>query len=481
MSFFENFKWANRFRLIHKLLIFVLIVSFVVMVNSLSMRHYYRVDLRKPQNFTLEKFSLNVLDLLDEPVEMYIFYGQVYDENTSPTPQFIDDVRRLLKEYKSVAPEKIKVKFIDIEQQSKVAQQLALRFGMVLRNSVVISRGEQFRSISAFELYEARNGMLSGFCGERVLSNEILQLSNRDVKKIAFSTGHSEVDVDDVHPSYGGSALKEMLRQNGYRVEKLKVRNLSGKSSPSLLVIAGAQTKFTEDEIANIRQYLANGGNVLVFLSAPKLCGLEDLFFDWGILADDMLLISPHHHLGVSGETIIDHFADHPAIRPMIDRQATTSFILCQPVRLDIGSPGVNLHKITELMMSDNDTFAKRDYLQRKLVYNSAEDLAGPVPVAALSEKNHEGSGKLLVVGSVSLLSNKYFNDLGNRILVNSLVSWLLGDAEASADSIKTQPIAHYKLTLTRMDLQRIGAAILFLVLLIFLLGQLISNLRRRN
>ena len=153
----------------------------------------------------------------------------------------------------------------------------------------------------------------------------------------------------------------------------------------------------------------------------------------------------------------------------MIDRQATTSFILCQPVRLDIGSPGVNQHKITELMTSDNDTSAKRDYLQRKIVYNSAEDLSGSVSVATLSEADKASGtkGKLLVVGSVSLLSNKYFNDLGNQILVNS---WLLGEGDTNADFIKTQSIRHYKLTLTNKDLQHIGGLLLLFVLLIFLI-----------
>ncbi|MDR3317281.1 MAG: GldG family protein [Puniceicoccales bacterium] len=479
----EDFKWARKIKLLNKILEIICIILTVLGINIISMRHFVRFDLQKKHNFALEEFSLNVLKLLEDPFEIYLFYGRSKDNSI---PFFVNDLRNLLKEYRHASSEKISIKFIDTIQQSRMAEELSLRFGTVANNSIIISNREHFRIIPAFELYEFKEGIVSGFKGEQIISDEILKLSNRESKKILFSTGHGEIDSDSVHPLYGSSMVKELLRQNGYGVEKIKLTENIQDRSARLLIIAGPQTNFSETEVKILRDFLKYDGRILILLSPPKVCGLEDLFFDWGILADDMLIMSTNgDRLGISGDNIIDKFEDHKMMKPMLDMKLSALFGLCQPVRKDIGAP-TKQHRVTLLFASGEKTFAKLDYLQRKLKYNPAEDLVGPIPLAALSEeiideKTVAKHGKLLVVGSSDFVNNNRFCVLGNKILFNAIVTWLLDETAIISDSIKICPTENYKITLSKSELYKIGRVLLLIPLLILLFGYLITYIRRNT
>ncbi|MDR1906893.1 MAG: GldG family protein [Puniceicoccales bacterium] len=482
MSFAEDFKWARKIKLLNKILGAIVILLIIVAINIFSMHHFIRFDWQKRHNFALEEFSLNVLNILEDPVEIYLFYGRLQDD---AIPFFVNDLRNLLKEYKHAAPQWIKVKFIDTVQQQRIAEELSLRFGAVTSNSIVISSREHFRIVPAFELYEFKDGIVSGFKGEQIISDEILKLSNRETKKVLFSTGHGEIDIDSVHPLYGSSSVKELLRQNGYLVGKVKLAEKIDDGSVRLLIIAGAQTNFAEREIQVLRNFLKRDGRILVLLSPPKVCGLEDLFFDWGILADDMLVISSNDHLGISGDNMIDNFAEHQITQPMLTMQLVALFGLCQPVRVDIGA-SAKQYKAMPLFSSGEKTFAKLDYLQRKPQYNPGEDLAGPVSVAVLSEnmideKTVGIQGKLLVIGNADFINNNRFCVLGNKILFNSVVTWLLEGRDPLSNSVKIRPTENYKITLSKAELFKIGIILLLIPFFILLFGYLIAYIRRNT
>jgi ABC-type uncharacterized transport system involved in gliding motility auxiliary subunit len=479
----EDFKWARKIKLVNKVLGVACILLIFLGINILSMRHFYRFDFQKKHNFALEDFSLKVIEFLEDPVEIFLFYSHSQDDSI---PFFVNDLRTLLKEYKHAAPNRIRVKFIDMVQQPRMTDELSLKFGAITANSVIIASREHFRVIPTFDLYEFKDGVATGFRGERVISDEILKFSNRDAKKVLFATGHGEFDSDSVHPIYGSSGAQEVLKQNGYLVQKVKLTECDLEKRAKLLIIAGPQTKFTESEIQILREFLQRDGRILVLLSPPKTCGLEDLFFDWGILADDMLIITvDREHVGLSGDNIIDRFAEHKITKPMLDMQLRAFLGLCQPVRLDIGSPAAKQCKVTSLFLSGEKTFAKLDYIQRKPKYNPAEDLMGPVSVAVLSEEaSAENSvpraGKLLVVGSANFITNHRFCVLGNKILFNSMVTWLLDDADLGSDSINTKATMSYKITLSKSEFTKIGALLLIIPLLFFLMGWVIAHIRKR-
>jgi ABC-type uncharacterized transport system involved in gliding motility auxiliary subunit len=108
----------------------------------------------------------------------------------------------------------------------------------------------------------------------------------------------------------------------------------------------------------------------------------------------------------------------------------------------------------------------------------------GPVPIATLSEAIAEGDaahggGKLLVIGNANFVTNHRFCVLGNKILFNSIATWLLDGGEQILASVKTKAAESYKIALSRSELVRIGIRLLLIPLLLLLFGWLAIYVRR--
>jgi ABC-type uncharacterized transport system involved in gliding motility auxiliary subunit len=108
----------------------------------------------------------------------------------------------------------------------------------------------------------------------------------------------------------------------------------------------------------------------------------------------------------------------------------------------------------------------------------------GPVPIATLSEAiaaedTAHGGGKLLVIGNANFITNHRFCVLGNKILFNSIVTWLIDGGEQISASVKTKAAESYKIALSRSELMRIGMRLLLIPLLFLLFGWLMIHVRR--
>lgn len=308
-------KWTKRIKWLNWVLSILVILAGFVLINLLSARHFYRFDWRKKQDSALTSSSLEIIKSLEHPVEVYLFYDRTKE---GKVPDFVDDLRPLLKEYKYASNDKIIVKFINRNQQPRVAEELALRFDSSTKNCVIIAYQDRFNHIPVARFYERGERKFVTFCGEAVLSNELLKLQNREAKKIIFSTGHGEIDIDSVHPIEGGSALKAMLYQEGYRIEKSRLDDTLGNKNAQLLVLAGPRTNFTTSEIEIVRQFLNNGASVLLLLSAPKICGLKGLLEERGIMVGDRLLLeSQQSRQNIPENYITNRFADHKFVKEM--------------------------------------------------------------------------------------------------------------------------------------------------------------------
>ena len=66
---------------------------------------------------------------------------------------------------------------------------------------------------------------------------------------------------------------------------------------------------------------------------------MEELFYDWGVLADDMMVEDIGPDFAQGGDLIIRRFAEHPITELLVDYQITALFGLPRPMRTDPRSP----------------------------------------------------------------------------------------------------------------------------------------------
>ncbi len=496
----HDFKAVRRIHGFHLSMQLLLSLTLAVLLNYIAAHHYFRIDLTENRKYTLSPETKQYLLGLEDKVMIYVLMPETGKDDSAK--KIRKDISNLLREYAYASTQngqqRVNFEFVDIYQQRAKSQELAERFKLTNdAATIIIECGNRYREVSGTDLYVAREGELIAFKGESVFTESILDVANKKPHTVYFLTGHGEMRVFDADPSFGLSQFILFLKQRNIRVEQLDLNDT--KSVPddaSLVLIVGAQRPIEARESDALRNYLSvNNGKLIVFLKPGQPLNLDDLFYEWGILADNMAV----QGIGTDfqsqgGDLIIRNYGSHPITEFLIDNQLPLIFGRSQSVRPDPGAPNATRNQTTALLASaGNDaktgkpaSWAKPYWATHlKNEYNAQTDLPGPVSIAALSQHRVEGGlglnipgGKLIVFGNSDFVSNNYFQTLGNSVLINNTVNWCL---ERNAQlNVPPKPLKNYKLTMSRGETQTIFLRIALIPLIIGCLGIVIIWLRRR-
>jgi len=192
------------------------------------------------------------------------------------------------------------------------------------------------------------------------------------------------------------------LRQNGFKITTSE--DLYNFESSKITILPNPNRKLSAREFENLKSYVINGGSILILLSAngEKGSGSNINFFleEFGISVNSDTVIRPsfvkpyYHPTQVfvqSGGVTSEDFA------PL-----KTSFVFPSGASLNVIRPAVSLL--------------------------SSSNIAYPCsrPIAAFS--GDQTKGKIAVVGSIQMFTDKWFNKEGNSIIADSLINILLND-----------------------------------------------------
>jgi hypothetical protein len=183
----ENFRAARLVRTVNRMLVVLSAISLFITINLLSWNHFKRINLANNSSTTISEESEQILNSIASDIEIFVAYEQQTD---SDAQIFVQPMKKLLQEYRSHCQNFIKTTFIDINKQPRQIDFLRNRFGEIEGNSVVISSGDRFKTITAFELYDFSNYNDTIFRGEEVMSNVIAEIASGKKKFIAFPIGH---------------------------------------------------------------------------------------------------------------------------------------------------------------------------------------------------------------------------------------------------------------------------------------------------
>ncbi|MFO7937185.1 MAG: Gldg family protein [Kiritimatiellia bacterium] len=328
----------------------------------------------------------------------------------------------------------------------------------ITRSSRLIARGVPKNSLE-FE-YQRRRIMIpleevfsgnsdSGkpvFRGERVCASAIsrLALPHKQLK-ICWLEGHSEARFDDYDEFRGFSAIAHDLKRDGFQLESLSLAGL--REIPvdcGVLVIAGARRELSSVEVKIIERYLERGGSLLFMAVSGVVSGCEDLLKEWGIEVTEFTAVSPRTLTG--NDIVISDFSDHPVTRDLENSSVVFGFATCLRV-LDLSGAdeSVDIARSMKLAESDESAWGERHPEVFPRRYNPATDIAGPVTVAAVSERGGLVSRdvgykptRICVFGDVDFVMNRVLSGRANanRDFFMNAVGWLAGVSMGSSSSV---------------------------------------------
>ena len=450
----------------------VLAAILVLMVNWLSYRHYDRGDWTGSNIYTLSEKSVNILADLDTDVEVVVFM-------TPATPLFTE-VKELLARYQA-ASSRLTVEYIDPDRDPLRTQQLAKEYGVAAANTVVFAAGERRKYVSSDQMAEydysgmqmGQGPKLKGFKGEEQFTSAILGVAKATQPRVFFATGHGE-HTPDAFAEDGMSRFQDALKRDNYEVGTASLLSGAVPEGCDVLIVAGPTSPFADGEVTAVRNYLDNGGRVLLLLD-PVLggrmrpAGLDDLLKGHGVLLGNDLVIDPERRVPFVGLESV--YAADFRTHPVVDGMEGLAVLL--PVARSVTTVEADGVTSAQLFTTSAGGWGETDLAAisaRQEIDKDDADTPGPVSLAVAAESSNTGdqAWRLVVVGDSDFATNASIDSLGNLTLALNAVNWLaqreaaLGIPPRSPEQVQLFLSAAQMRTITLISLLGLpGAAIL--------------------
>ncbi len=466
---FKLARWGATANLYIQAILFLLLFAGS---SFLAVKYFERTDLTRNQRYSLSAETRAYLRDLDRPVKVFVTINPDSEDNN--IEGLFNDVRSLLREYqyatRSSPKGEIEVEFVNVFQQRGKARLLAEQYGIDQSDLILLVSGEKQRIVFPNDLYITAERKRKEFQGEKILTAAILDVASEQQRKLYFIGGHGEMRLDDVNPVRGISQLADALRQRNFQVLTLdlsQVDRVPEDADLLLLLSPGAGLLAQEEEI--LRQYMTNdAGRLLVMLDPGRRHGLEDLFYEWGVLVDDnVILDTGPDFLAGGGDILLRRFGDHAITRTLIDNQIPIIAGHSRTVRPDPGRPLGDSLQVSPLIGTSETSWGERSYSRGgTMQYDEGVDLPGPLSVATVSERSVPSNlpinipgGRLIVFGNSDFISNNRISALGNLTLFLNAVNWATD--RDNLINIPPRPIDTVQLVLSREETNKLRLSML--------------------
>ncbi len=497
MARLHSFGAARWLRTTNLLLQALLLVTLCGGLNYLALHYSWRYDLTAHRRHSLSPETLSYLQALEQPVRIVVTLDEEDDNEEVRTAY--RDTMALLREYvyatEANSPGRITVQELNIFQRRREAEELRID----KPNSILVLCGDRRRVISLNELYVVRDSSKQAFRGEQAFTAAILDVSHPEKKQIWFLSGHGEMNPDDVDGLRGLSVLADELRLRNFAIGSVDLTQTRAvPADAALVVIAAPQGRLEPFEVELLRQYLTNrAGRVIALLPPGITHGMDDLLYDWGVLADDVwVLDSDPANVTETGDLRIHAFGAHPITQTLIDYNIPLTLGPTRVVRPDPGRAIDDGLRLTVLAASSPSAWGERDYRLRAVPeFNPTVDLKGlpdkdgvkRLGIIVASERVvppkdlpfSVRGGRLVVFGNADLASNNRLGMPGNQSVLLNAINWCI-DRDAQLNT-PPRPIERFQLVLSQQDLIKLRYSLLLVLPgLVALLGLIVYWSRRR-
>lgn len=467
---YDSFRAARWIRFTNLILQALLFLSLFAGLNYIALSHAWRFDLTQSRRHSLSAETRSYLERLERDVRVYVTLSN--DGNDEELAQAHRDITGLLREYSYLTRNhtrgRIEVRAVDVYQNRREAEAL----GLDQPNQVVLVSDQHRRVLTLGDFYLTKSRQREAFRGEATLTAAILDVSNPDKKRIYFIAGHGEMRPDDVDGLRGLSQLRDELRQRNYDIASIDL-SLTRRipDDAALLVAVAPLGRFKPFEEELLRNYLTTrAGRVIILLQQGTPHGLENLFFDWGILAYDNLILDPDpRSITENNDMRLWRFSRDASSRITDNLINNDLSVIVGPARTvsdDLGRSLDDGLSVRKLVATSPNAWGESSYRLKDYTYTPGQDLKGELGVMVISERLKPASlplsvkgGRLAVFGAGDLVTNNRIFNPGNLNLFLATVNWAV-DRDTQLN-IPARPIQRFQLVLSAEELSRLRLGLL--------------------
>ena len=384
-----------------------LIFCILGLVNYLAFKHPFLWDFTREKKNSLTKQSVNVLFSLKSELVFHVFARK----GEAPVIVALLDLYRLEKN-------DTKIKVVDVELRPDLVQ----KYGVKNPRTIVIE-------------YNKRHFNVNGEMSELAITNAIIHVSRDKNPLIYYSTNHGEHSLAGKEKE-GLSGLADFLEKSYFDIKEVNLAVLSSiPAYVNALVIWGPKSRFLENELNLIGNFLKKGGKLMVALNPDlnkdQTPALRSLLNRFGVQIHNDLVVDTKEHINGSNGTVplVKTYSSHPITKNF---KGSLFFPLTSSVEkssLEVKGSFIPLAFTSSYPASWAEKTA-REILQGKLRYHDKKDVKGPVSLAAVWQKQNDNGKKtrIMAFGNSTFVSNAYSGFGGHLTFFYNGVSWLVDE-----------------------------------------------------
>ena len=322
-----------------------LAVIVAVAILSSRVRFNKSFDVTRSQANTLSDQSLKIIAKVKESEEPLKVTAWFQDQGAK------QNFKNLLSLYEVEGAE-LNISWFD--PRKKPTQAMADK--LTSANTVIFRRGKLEARIATFT--------------EEKLTNALVKVLKDKSKKVYFTRGHGEGELRAKSP-LGYDFVVQELENNKYSAETVMLLE-TGKvpADADLVVVAGPRYDLRKEEIDFLRNYLQQGGAMLVMFDAvTKMDNLAAFTEEFGVkINNDLLLLPPDDQSAwIYGQNnaLVTDFNDFHSVTKDFARQSAATLLIPHTRTLDKVED--NKYKMNvELVAKTSDTIVKVDNVTDK-------------------------------------------------------------------------------------------------------------------
>ena len=385
---------------------FVMAIAFLgilVVGNVLAFQNPVQViDLTEDKVNTLSPELATALDTLPEQVTATGFFSQ--SSNTESAEQLLSNI-------KANSNGKFDYNFINPDRDPQAAQAA----GITGDGKILLQMGDRQEIVA--------------FASETEVLKGMLRLLNPGSDVVYFLTGHGERDIEQAGEA-SMTRAKTTLENKNYTIKTLNL--LAENQIPedaSLLVIAGPLQPVSQDEVNLLKDYLANGGALIIMEDPTALTEFGDesdpladmLAQDWGITFNNDIVIDLDSPQPTTA-TAAYYDSAHPVTVNM--NNLVAFFPYTRSLTMASSTEGITL---TPLVQTNERSWGETDF--QSLTQGGTQvgmdptEIQGPLTLAVAGENTTTG-GRVVVFGTSNFAVDQIFDAYGNGDMFVNSVDW---------------------------------------------------------
>lgn len=382
----------------------IVLVGGIVGANFAAMHAQFDWDMTEEKMHSLDDQTVGMLKKVQKPIHVMLF-GKSLSENGL----------NLMDNFAQATP-KLTYELID----PKANPELAEEYKVVEEQGVVIvETGDRRRRLPRLR--------------EQSLLNAIIQLTRDSDKQILFATGKGE--KDPFNPNADGlTEAHSLLKQAGYTTHNEAITDAM-LAEVKVVILAGPTSEYDDATAEKLATFVKNGGGLLVMADPRPGAALANVMAPFNIMPIDDYVIELHEGFrrpGYSASTIYErHFrADQPV------GQRMGNAILMRGVRsleyIEWPEQEAELNDPWALCISSAKSWGETDFGSKAVQFTPGSDHVGPriLAMATGDETEVAGDGRIMVVGTSAIATNRDIGIAGNREFFELTVAWLADDLD---------------------------------------------------